>query len=404
MKKYPVYFIGISFLLLFVVGLVGFLSRRTYSVSTENISMSINDYRLSVNEEKTMHVDFDFSDESIENNIDKYTILWSSDDDNIYFDEDMTSLRNPDNVIHATSSGTAIVVVQLFYDDTQLVAVDTANIIITETSTNNSNNLAQDEEENTEFLLKSLSIENGTINPSFDANTFAYTVKMNDVSKFKINATAEEGNSVLIYDEDNRYISGSDIDWEASTGTMQFYICVVEGTLNDDSDCADEEATYLIIISKDEPDELQNKYLKELSIDSEEFPTDAESLDCDIDAKPFVCNIEYEADEFTDSVSVYATPIDGYEFIGDVLPGTYSVKPGDNNAVVFSIGKSGDSEISAVYYINIIVPENDGEDTQTSKNTSNPTTGDISSFLIFIIMLMSLIASLVVYKKNIENN
>lgn len=443
MKKSTFYFGISSIVILFLVGVFIYISATTYSVDGD-ITMSIGvgvdmeeNVEINMGDSENIYVGFDFGDNNIsEEENSKYRVEWSTSSDSIELGSDVTDIDSAGNTITALSEydGNIVVTAELYYDeDNEAIASDSINVTIlsneegdnsssgeldnngnTPGDSSTGNDISGDDEgTDDEYELSSLSINNGS--NIIESGKRSYNITIDNVSSINIHATAKNGGNVLIFDEDDNLLDANNIEWKAGSSSMAFIICVED----EEEECSDNtDYVYEVILYYDYDYTIETEgYLNSLIIDSQSIIVDGKitddyELDCTGSSSDdkFVCNLKIDLDEGTTSVSVVASLKDGYEF-SESIPDLVPVDEG-NNGLVLKIIESGDSTetIRALYYITMNVPESsqlpvDSSNTSTSKNaTSNPGTGDMSSFIIFMIMLVSLVASLFVYKKNVGNN
>lgn len=262
-----------------------------------------------------------------------------------------------------------------------------------------------DDEGKLDYTLSSLSVSSAVMEPAFTSSNHGYIATLEeDALTFKINAVSNSEHDIIIYDEeDNVYLNDEDISWDKQTS---FTICVGDDLSEDNLDC---KKTYTLLVTK-----KVTNYLASLSINSDTLDVNDSSLFvCDDRGDKLSCEMEYAVVAGEDKVVITASTIDGYHFLDEHGPGVYDLVD-EENLFALEIVKDDDDKTVAVYAITISVqevgddssvPEYSSEaNSSSSSHVDNPGTGDMSSFIIFLIMFASLVASLIVYKKNVESN
>lgn len=339
------YFVVSSVVVLFLIGVFVFNSTTTYSI--ENTTGE-SDNTVIGNDTIAGDDDLNTNDDSINQN------------DDIDVNTGNTSYSEGDNVGGNELSG----------DDPQVV--DDYNLI-------------------------SLSVNGDSISLVSGTTTYSYVLSSN-TSEFRINATSNH--SILISDDaGNVYSNNSSITWNKDL--TQFSICVGDNLQAITDEC---KSRYILNIGR-ESAEVLTRYLETLSINSQDFDT-SNSFVCDNTGDKLICQVSYQVPNGVNELNVSATTIDGYRFKSNKGPGIYSIL----NDIVLEIEDLSGTP-SAIYYIYVNVPTNISSSPSVDSSSSirnssvdnNPGTGDMSSFIIFMIMLASLVASLIVYKRNVEN-
>lgn len=381
------------------------ISTDTASVSVFNIN-NINFTNVSDSTNYSINISKKNERMILPNEYSSNTIQWQSSDENVL-------TVNSTGVINPLSAGIATVTATIYDSENNIIAKAVQAISIV---ANTNRDTISGEGESGDYSLKSISI-NGKAN-ILEGNTKDYNVSLGDESSFKINAVANNGGTVKIinFEDDKVYNNNESIPWKIGSPNMAVYVCVVNGN----NECIDTNYKYQIILEKSNASSSANSdgYLANLTIGSDKIIENGQivgeySIDCDDEGNDdvFFCKINYTAKAGTKELNISVTPKSEYA-VEDGITNPVVVQEGTNEEY-FTLIHAGDSSkvVCCLYEINIIVPKdsNAGTNTPTQKTTSpngtsNPGTGDISSFIIFMIMLLSLIASLFVYKKKIGNN
>lgn len=232
--------------------------------------------------------------------------------------------------------------------------------------------------------LKSLSVEGYTLGPSFSPETYGYTLVINSKT-FKINAVPANANdTVTIYNLEDKStpLDPNNITFVAKGGGMAINIVVGTGGTGNE---------YNISIQR-ETEEYDNT-LASLTVGGKTVSCDADDM----------CYVSLDD---VSHYSVDATLSDPDNFEIDRSNGG----PGDyykNEANIIIIVKPIDS--SSGYegrtYTVVVKQNSSGGNPgggSSSDIPSNPQTGNISIFIITLILIASLIVSLNLYKKNMN--
>lgn len=233
--------------------------------------------------------------------------------------------------------------------------------------------------------LKSLSVEGYNILPIFDPNVTEYLVKIKSDS-FKINATpANDSDEVVIYniEDENTPLNASNIKFNPKNGSMAVIIRV--GSVD-----------YQLIINR----EIEQKYdntIKSITVGGK--------------------NIDLIAGKY-DGYEVTLNDVKSYDikivlndeenfYVADAINGVISWQDAGVIRIVI-YPKDSSSGIETLTYW-ITVKKAGGSSTPSSSRPSstgggitNPQTGNISIFVITLVLIGSLILSLNLYKKNMN--
>lgn len=231
--------------------------------------------------------------------------------------------------------------------------------------------------------LKSLSVEGYTLGPSFSPETYGYTLVINSKT-FKINAVPANANdTVTIYDvvDKTTPLDANNITFVAHGGTMMINIVVGTGGTG---------IEYNISIQR-ETEEYDNT-LASLTVGGK-------TVSCDADDMCYV----YLDDVSSYSISATLSDPDNFEIDrSNGGPGDYK-KEGNIIIIVKPIDSSSGYE-GRTYTVVVKQNSSGGNPGGGSSGDipSNPQTGNISIFIITLILIASLIVSLNLYKKNMN--
>ncbi len=314
-------------------------------------------------------------------------------------------------LINPVSSGNSTVSATIYDDENNVIALATQVVMITR----NVNDDISGDSEDDDYSLTSISI-NGQAN-ILEGTNKDYIVTLSNATSFKVKAVAKNGGTVKIINGDDGtvYNNNDSIPWKIGSPTMDILVCAV----NDQNECV-ENYKYEILLQMDENVTVNREgYLESLTIGSDKIIENGVAIgnyvvNCDdeSDDDVFLCKVEYTTKPGVREININIKPKNKYA-IGNADENPIILSEGSNSAY-YTLVESDDSiEVArCLYEIIITVPaSSDGNTnkpdvtrTGSPNATSNPGTADMSSFIIFMIMLVSLIASLFVYKKNVGNN
>ncbi len=387
---------------------------RGISISTDTATISIFDIEdinfTNVNDTTSFSVNISNVSEKmlLPSKYSSNRVEWNSSKESV-----LTISSN--GVINPLSAGISTVSASVYDEEDNIIAIATQAVtIVVNGGNSNRTDLAGDSEED-DYSLKSISV-NGKAN-ILEGTTTDYLVQVSDGTSFKINAVANNGGTVkIINDEDGKVYNNNDsIPWKTGSPDMVVYVCVV----NEENECMSDDYKYQIMLQKTNNTVVnKNGYLESLTIGSDKIIENGEavgnySVNCDdeVEDDVFWCKVEYTAKAGTREVKVKVTPKSEYE-IYDAISDPVVLSEGTNSDY-FTLIKAGDSSkiVVCLYELSITVPESSGGASKPPVNNNNshnteysPPTGDMSSFIIFMIMLVSLVASLFIYKKKVSNN
>lgn len=254
--------------------------------------------------------------------------------------------------------------------------------------------------------LKSLSVTNGQMSPGFSSEQKTYTVALSS-PKFSLSmvATNEEyQDNITVTDGEGNSLNPSNITFDNSGGqtTMKVIVKITGGS--------DDNYTEYILMLNYVQEELDNS-LASLKVAGKEISLEKGKYEYKI-----------EVDEDTKTFDVEATLADSENFqfkLGNE-PGSFSMN-GDVVTVPLIVEpKSNTTGAESVLYKISVVRKKDNS--STGGNTTNPgnnnppsgtddngnvtnnqQTGEISMFVMAFILIASLIASIVLYQKNMAS-
>lgn len=231
--------------------------------------------------------------------------------------------------------------------------------------------------------LKSLSVEGYTLGPSFSPETYGYTLVINSKT-FKINAVPANANdTVTIYDivDKTTPLDANNITFVAHGGTMMINIVVGTGGTGNE---------YNISIQR-ETEEYDNT-LASLTVGGK-------TVSCDADDMCYV----YLDDVSSYSISATLSDPDNFEIDrSNGGPGDYKK---EGNIIIIVKPKDSSSGYEGRTYTVVVKQNSSGGNPGGGSSgdiPSNPQTGNISIFIITLILIASLIVSLNLYKKNMN--
>lgn len=265
---------------------------------------------------------------------------------------------------------------------------------------NNSNTISNtsyvitiDNNDNNLTGLSNLNVTGGTLSPFFVPNTKSYTLVI-DSDNFGIEAIpANIGDQIsIINTDDNTELNASNIIFSSKSGSMSIEIRVGTG---------DRLVTYSLIVSKKISDN-DIKYLSSLTIGGKTISLVNGKYDYEVSLND------------TSSFTVRAVLEDSSKYLienlnGNIESGIYEITTNNTSLAIIIKPKDATTGLEGVIY-SVTVKKINEQDTSSSNptdssqnNISNPQTGNISVFVITLILISSLIISLNMYKKNIEN-
>ena len=248
--------------------------------------------------------------------------------------------------------------------------------------------------DNTGNGLKSLKVSNGTMSPAFSTSSNGYIVTVNSntfsITTEKINANDKV--TIVNAEDTSKSLDASSITFSPKSGTDKMSIIVSVGSTNGycetgKNNC--DNINYTLTISKSSS-ATDRTYLIKVVIDGKE--------------------VEIKEGEHT-YTNIYVKDINKYTVAATVANAkryTVTTMSGNTETGVYEDTGSG-----TPYYImvkDLDCPEEKAymkyafnlKQSQKTDPPSNPQTGNISIFIITIILVASLIISLDLYRKNIQ--
>ena len=248
--------------------------------------------------------------------------------------------------------------------------------------------------DNTGNGLKSLKVSNGTMSPAFSASSTGYIVTVNSntfsITTEKINANDKV--TIVNAEDTSKALNASSIKFTPKSGTDKMSVIVSVGSTDGYCETGKNNCNninYTLTISKSSS-ATDRTYLIKVVIDGKE--------------------VEIKEGEHT-YTNIYVKDINKYTVVATVANAkryTVTTMSGNTETGVYEDTGSG-----TPYYImvkDLDCPEETAymkyafnlKQSQKTDPPSNPQTGNISIFIITIILVASLIISLDLYRKNIQ--
>ena len=253
-------------------------------------------------------------------------------------------------------------------------------------------------EVNDDTSLKSLTVTGGTLSPKFSASAYNYTVQLHD-TKFSLNMTASNSDyqdKIVVTDVDGNVLDASNIIFKNDGGQG---IMVVTITVNG-------KTKYELGVRYVQ-EELDNS-LASLKVGGQEIGLESGKYDYSVNVGKDINEVKIEA-TLKDS--------NNFKFVDGNGPTTLQVTSAINSYALMIEPKDSSSGGKGVTYLITInregvsvpveKPSSSSNNNKPSNNnqgntTTNPSTGGISMFLMAFILIVSLIGSIYLYKKNLE--
>ena len=236
--------------------------------------------------------------------------------------------------------------------------------------------------------LKSLSVEGYTLGPSFSPERYDYNLTINSKT-FKINAVpANVNDTVTIYNVEDKDkstpLDPNNITFVANGGSGMMAIVIVVGSGGTGNE-------YRIIIVK-ETEEYDNT-LASLTVGGKTVSCDADDM----------CYVSLD-DVSHYSVDATLSDPDNFEIDGS-NGGLGDYYKNEANIIIIVKPKDSSSGYEGRTYTVVVKQNSSGGNPGGGSSgdiPSNPQTGNISIFIITLILIASLIVSLNLYKKNMN--
>lgn len=249
-------------------------------------------------------------------------------------------------------------------------------------------------DETADTTLKKISVTGGTLSPSFSSSLKNYSINL-DNTTFSLELTASNADyqdDIVVTDEDGNKLDIKNITFKNNNqGNMPIVIKVNNDTVYN-----------LLAVYKEK--ELNNS-LKTLKVDGKEVSLENGKYDYSVTVGKSVNSVKIEA-SLNDTTN--------FKFI-DEFNGTQIVQTPSGTTSYPIIIEPSKSSVGAegVTYIIKLVKESDNTGNSGSNNNNNtsssngnvnknPSTGGISLFVMFIILFLSLIGSIFIYRKNLS--
>lgn len=239
--------------------------------------------------------------------------------------------------------------------------------------------------------LKSLSVTGGTLS-NFSSTSYTYSVPLESSNfSLKMEATNPDyQDDIVVTDSSGATLDPTNITYKTSSdqNLMLVFITVNNGTKYE-------------LALKYENKDLDNS-LSSLTVAGQKVELESGKYEYTVKVGKDVSNVKIEA-TLADSTN--------FQFADGNDPGTYSVSGSSTTIALIVEPKSSESGSQSVtYMIDIVKEGSSGGNASSNKPSSNsggnavsnPQTGNISMFIMAIILVASLLGSVVLYQKNIE--
>lgn len=241
--------------------------------------------------------------------------------------------------------------------------------------------------------LSKLVVNGGILSPSFSSDVKNYSVELSGIN-FSFDLTASNAHyqdDILVTDANGKTLDPKKIVFTNfnNQGTMPINITVNKDTVYN-----------LLVIYKE--DSLNNS-LKSLKVDGKNITLEDGKYDYMIKIENNVSSVKIDA-SLNDSTN--------FKF-ADEFGGTQIVQTPSNSTSYPIIIEPSKSSVGAegVTYTIRLVKDGTSDNTNVGSGSSNnnqnantnPSTGGISMYLMFLILIISLIGSIFIYRKNLES-
>lgn len=236
--------------------------------------------------------------------------------------------------------------------------------------------------------LSKLTVTNGSLNKAFASNVFSYAVTLDkSATSFTINATPNDSSdTVVLYNEsksDSNKLTSNTIEFKPATGKNNMEILVVVGSVE-----------YDLIVQK--PAETPSSLLSALSVNG----VSVNLKGCTSTATDMVsCSVTIPSSPTSYTVKATLSDSSSYKLDSSINNGSLTYPNGDKNFSVRVIPKDSSSSLSSMTYYVVVnrtsSPSNPGD------VPSNPKTGVASFVVILGLLLLSILSSIMIYKRRI---
>lgn len=245
--------------------------------------------------------------------------------------------------------------------------------------------------------LSALEITNGEITTvgGFTPDNTSYTVNINS-SNFGIVATASNSDyqsTIKITDESGKELNASNITFSPNSQGMMLVLITVNNN-----------KVYNLLINRDTSGDIQeyDNTLKSLTVGGK----NVDLASCTKEGSSYTCSVALNSR--VDSYTVKAVLNDPNNFEFDENNGGNGNYTTDSFLVIIKPKDTSLGVSELRYIVNVSMPGSDSNPSSSKPSSSsnvvqNPQTGSISSFVMAIVLVFSLVASVILYQKNMES-
>jgi len=246
-------------------------------------------------------------------------------------------------------------------------------------------------ERTVDTTLSKLSVTGGVLSPNFSSDKKNYSIKLSS-NKFSLDLTTsvpEFQDNIVVTDGKGKTLDYKNITFSNfnNQGYMPVNITVNKSTV------------YSLLAVYEEP--KLNNSLKSLKVDGNIINIENGKYDYTV-----------KIGSNTKSVKIEASLMDSenFKFI-DEFNGTQIIQTSTNSTsypIIIEPSKSTVGGRGVTYTIKLVKEESSGNDSTNNNNNNqnvnkNPATGEISMFVMMVVLIASLIGSIFIYKKNVES-
>ena len=238
--------------------------------------------------------------------------------------------------------------------------------------------------------LSKLVVNGGVLSPSFSSNVKSYSIQLTGTN-FSLDLTASNSDyqdDIVVTDASGKTLDPKKIVFTNydNQGSMPISVTVNKDTVYN-------------LLAVYEEDKLDNS-LKSLKIDGKEIEIENGKYD-------YTVKIENSVK----SVKIEATLVDSENFkFTDEFNGTQMIQTPSSSTsypIIIEPSKSSVGGKGVTYTIKLVKDGNNNSGTTNNNNNqntnTNPSTGGLSIYLMFLILIISLIGSIFIYQKNLES-